>query len=47
MTDPVEIEYDSIKLVGMDIISMGDFLVTNKDRTKFAFRVPSDGSSPI
>lgn len=34
-------------LVGMDIISMGDFLVTNKDRTKFAFRVPSEGSSPI
>jgi len=34
-------------LIGMDVISMGDFLVTNKDRTRFAFRVPSEGTSPI
>ena len=34
-------------LIGMDIIALGDFLVTNKEHTKFAFRVPSDGSSPI
>lgn len=33
-------------LVGMDIISMGDFLVTNKGSTRFAFRVPSEGASP-
>lgn len=33
-------------LVGMDIIAMGDFLVTNKERTRFAFRVPSEGLSP-
>ena len=34
-------------LVGMDIISMGDFLVTNKGCTRFAFRVPSEGASPL
>lgn len=34
-------------LVGMDIISMGDFLVTNKGCTRFAFRVPSEGVSPL
>jgi len=34
-------------LIGMDIISMGDFLVTNNSHTRFAFRVPSEGSSPI
>ena len=34
-------------LIGMDIISLGDLLVTNKEHTKFAFRVPSEGSSPI
>ena len=33
-------------LIGMDIITMGDFLVTNKERTRFAFRVPSEGSLP-
>ena len=34
-------------LIGMDIISMGDFLTTNKEHTRFAFRIPSEGSSPI
>jgi len=34
-------------LIGMDVISMGDFLVTNKEHTRFAFRVPSEGTSPI
>ena len=34
-------------LIGMDTIALGDFLVTNKGHTKFAFRVPSEGSSPI
>ena len=34
-------------LIGMDIIALGDLLVTNKEHTKFAFRVSSEGSSPI
>ena len=29
-------------LIGMDVINMGDFAVTNKDgKTKFSFRIPS------
>ena len=30
-------------LLGMDVISLGDFTVTNKDATRFAFRIPSEG----
>lgn len=34
-------EYDAV--IGMDIIGLGDFAVTNKDdKTTFSFRVPSD-----
>ena len=32
-------------LIGMDIIGMGDFAVTNRDgRTRFSFRIPSRAS---
>lgn len=30
-------------LLGMDVISLGDFTVTNKEVTRFAFRIPSEG----
>lgn len=31
-------------LVGMDIISRGDFLITNNGETVFSFRMPSEGT---
>ena len=31
-------------LIGMDIISQGDFVVTNNEQTKFYFRIPSKGA---
>lgn len=31
-------------LLGMDVISLGDFTVTNKNATRFAFRIPSEGT---
>ena len=35
-------DYDM--LIGMDIITMTDFCITNADlRTKFSFRIPSEG----
>jgi len=34
-------------LVGMDVISLGDFLITNRGRTEFTFRIPSEGSAPF
>ena len=34
-------------LRGMDVINCGDFLVTNKGKTEFAFRIPSEGKSPL
>ena len=35
-------DYDM--LLGMDIITLTDFCITNKDnKTKFAFRTPSEG----
>lgn len=35
-------DYDM--LIGMDIITLTDFCITNKDKkTKFAFRTPSEG----
>ena len=30
-------------LLGMDVISLGDFTITNKGATRFAFRIPSEG----
>ena len=30
-------------LIGMDIISQGDFLLTNKDHSRFVFRIPAEG----
>lgn len=37
-----EIEGEASVLVGMDIIGLGDFAVTNKDgKTAFSFRIPS------
>ncbi len=32
---------------GMDVISRGDLLLTNKGMTEFAFRIPSEGKSPL
>ena len=34
-------------LIGMDIISMGDMKVTNKPTTKFIFRIPAEGDTPL
>ena len=31
-------------LLGMDVISLGDFTITNRDETRFAFRIPSEGT---
>ena len=30
-------------LLGMDVISLGDFTITNKEATKFTFRIPAEG----
>ena len=30
-------------LLGMDVISLGDLTITNKNATRFAFRIPSEG----
>ena len=34
-------------LIGMDIISLGDMLVTNAPNTKFEFRLPSKGAPTL
>ena len=34
-------------LIGMDIISMGDMKITNKPTTKFMFRIPAEGDTPL
>ncbi len=34
-------------LIGMDVIGCGDFLLTNRGTTEFAFRIPSEGKSPL
>ena len=34
-------------LVGMDVIRLGDFNVTNLHNTVFSFRIPSEGSKPM
>ena len=31
----------------MDVIGRGDLLLTNKGTTEFAFRIPSEGKSPL
>jgi hypothetical protein len=31
----------------MDIISMGDMKITNKPTTKFMFRIPAEGDTPL
>ena len=47
----VEVSESDLKvcdaLIGMDIISMGDMKVTNKPTTKFIFRIPSEGDTPL
>ncbi len=34
-------------LVGMDVIRLGDFSVTNLYNTVFSFRIPSEGTPPV
>ena len=34
-------------LIGMDVISLGDMKVTNKPTTKFIFRIPAEGDTPL
>ena len=34
-------------LIGMNIISMGDMKITNRTNTKFVFRIPSEGDTPL
>ena len=47
----VEVSESDLKvcdaLIGMDIISMGDMKVTNKSTTKFIFRIPAEGDTPL
>ena len=47
----VEVSESDLKvcdaLIGMDIISMGDMKVTNKPSTKFIFRIPAEGDTPL
>ena len=34
-------------LVGMDVITQGDLLITNAPNTRFEFRLPSKGAPPL
>lgn len=34
-------------LIGMDIITLGDMLITNAPNTMFEFRLPSEGAPPL
>ena len=34
-------------LIGMDIISLGDIKIANKGKTKFIFRIPTQGDEPM
>lgn len=34
-------------LIGMDVIRLGDFSVTNLNNTVFSFRIPSEGKNPM
>ena len=47
----VEVSESDLKvcdaLIGMDIISMGDMKITNKPATKFIFRIPAEGDTPL
>lgn len=47
----VEVSESDLKvcdaLIGMDIISMGDMKITNKPTTKFIFRIPAEGDTPL
>lgn len=47
----VEVSESDLKvcdaLIGMDIISMGDMKIANKPTTKFIFRIPAEGDTPL
>ena len=47
----VEVSESDLKvcdaLIGMDVISLGDMKVTNKPTTKFIFRIPAEGDTPL
>ena len=34
-------------LIGMDVISMGDFKLINDGKTSFSIRTPSEGDAPF
>ena len=34
-------------LIGMDVISMGDFNLINDGKTSFSIRTPSEGDAPF
>ena len=34
---------DCDALIGMDIITLGDMIVSNNPNTRFSFRIPSEG----
>jgi hypothetical protein len=34
-------------LIGMDVIRLGDFSISNLRKTVFSFRIPAEGFSPI
>jgi len=38
---------DCDMLIGMDVIRLGDFSVTNLRNTVFSFRIPSEGMPPV
>ena len=38
---------NKIELIGMDAIALGDMKVSNKENTKFTFRIPSEGDAPM
>ena len=46
VTNIMAMEFDSDEydvVIGMDVICMGDFVITNKDgKTTFSFRIPSE-----
>ena len=47
----VEVSESDLKvcdaLIGMDVISLGDMKVTNEPTTKFIFRIPAEGDTPL
>lgn len=34
---------DCDALIGMDIIALGDLMISNRDNTRFTFRIPAEG----